>query len=84
MQVNPSPLSSAERDHKKNQRALLALALFEFPAHLHRRKLGWQITTGEPLEQAITDLVIAGLLFREGDEILPTLPARYFDWLELP
>jgi len=84
MQVNPSPLSPAERDHKKNQRALLALALYEFPTHLQRESLGWQITTGEALERAITDLVIAGLLFREGDEMLPTLPARPFDWLELP
>ena len=81
MQANPSPPS--EREHKQNQRVLLALALHEFPTHLQRRTLGWQITTGEALEQAITDLVIAGLLFREGDEMVPTLPARHFDWLEL-
>jgi hypothetical protein len=77
--IQPSP-----DEGRKIQRALLALALFEFPTHLHRRKLGWQITTGEPLERAITDLVIAGLLFREGETMLPTLPARHFDWLELP
>jgi hypothetical protein len=81
MHDHPSPLS--EREHKQNQRALLALALHEFPTHLQRRTLGWQITTGEALERAITDLVIAGLLFREGDEMVPTLPARHFDWLEL-
>jgi len=82
MHDHPSPLS--ERKHKQNQRALLALALHEFPTHLQRRTLGWQITTGEALERAITDLVIAGLLFREGETMLPTLPARHFDWLELP
>jgi len=83
MQANPSPLSPAERAHKRNQRALLSLALHEFPTHLQRRSLGWQIAIGEPLERAITDLVNTGLLFCEGDEMLPTLPARHFDWLEL-
>ena len=82
MHDHPSPPS--EREHKQNQRALLALALHEFPTHLQRRTLGWQIAIGEPLDRAITDLVIAGLLFCEGDEMLPTLPARHFDWLELP
>jgi hypothetical protein len=82
MQGKPSQ-PSADED-KTIQRALLALALFEFPTHLHRRKLGWQIAIGEPLDKAITDLVIAGLLFCEGDEMVPTLPARHFDWLELP
>ena len=81
MHDHPSPLS--EREHKQNQRALLALALHEFPTRLQRRKLGWQIAIGEPLERAITDLVNSGLLFCEGDEMLPTLPARHFDWLEL-
>jgi len=82
--MQAKPIQPSPDEGRKIQRALLALALFEFPTHLHRSKLGWQITTGEALEQAITDLVIAGLLFREGDAMLPTLPARHFDWLELP
>jgi len=82
MQAKPSQ-PSADED-KKIQRALLALALFEFPTHLQRRKLGWQIAIGKPLERAINELVNVGLLFCEGDEMLPTLPARHFDWLELP
>lgn len=82
MQAKPSQPSPSE--DKKIQRALLALALFEFPAHLQRRKLGWQIAIGEPLDRAIHELVNAQLLYYEGQEMLPTLPARYFDWLELP
>jgi hypothetical protein len=82
MQAKPSHPSPSEE--KKIQRALLALALFEFPTHLQRRKLGWQIAMGEPLDRAIRDLVNAQLLCCEGDEMLPTLPARHFDWLELP
>jgi hypothetical protein len=84
MHAQPSQRSADERRDKRNQRALLALALHEFPTHLQRRKLGWQIATGEALERAIFELVTAGLIFREGDELLPTLAARHFDWLELP
>lgn len=83
MQAKPSQRSADERRDKRNQRALLALALFEFPNHLQRRDLGWQIAHTAPLERAIFELVTAGLLFCEGDEMLPTLPARHFDWLEL-
>jgi hypothetical protein len=84
MHAKPSQPSRDRRRDKRNQRALLALALYEFPNHLHRRDLGWQIAHTQPLERAIFELVTAGLLFCEGDEMLPTLPARHFDWLELP
>jgi hypothetical protein len=84
MHAQTSQRSADERRHKRNQRALLALALYEFPTHLQRKNLGWQIATGEAMERAISELVTVGLIFREGDTLLPTLAARHFDWLELP
>ena len=81
MQAKRSRPSAAEQD-KRMQRALLALALYEFPNHLHRRDLVGQMYR-EPLEKAVLGLVTAELLFCEGEEMLPTLPARHFDWLEL-
>lgn len=81
--MQAKPIQPSRGEDKKIQRTLLALALFEFPTHLHRRDLGWQIAIGESLDRAITDLAIAGLLFCEGDEMVPTLPARHFNWLEL-
>lgn len=84
MQAKPSQHATDEHKNRHYQRALLALALYEYPAHLHRRNLGWQIVIGPPLDRAIRELVTAGLIFCEGDELLPTLAARHFDWLELP
>jgi hypothetical protein len=83
MQDKPSQHATDERQNKLNQRALLALALYEFPHHLHRKMLGGQITVGAPLDRAIRELVTVGLIFCQGDELLPTVAARHFDWLEL-
>lgn len=84
MQAKRSQDATDEGGNKQSQRALLALALFEFPNHLDRTKLGGQFAEGEPLDRAIRELVTAGLLFCEGDRLLPTVAARHFDWLELP
>jgi hypothetical protein len=73
-----------ERGEKKTQRALLAVLLREFPTQLTRDRLR---TRGfrEPatLEVAIRNLAVTGLLWCEGEVMLPTLAARHFDWLEL-
>lgn len=84
MQAQPSQHPTDEGDHKKNQRALLALALHEYPDHLTWKMLGGRIAKGDPLERAVRELVTVGLIFCEGDRLLPTLAARHFDWLELP
>jgi hypothetical protein len=83
MHDHPSQPSARERKDKQIQRALLALALAEYPTHLKRRSLGWQIATGEPLDRAIRELCAVSLLFSEGDTVVPTIAARHFDWLEL-
>lgn len=83
MQGNPIPRFN-ERQDKRSQRALLALLLHEFPAHLTRDDLWRRGIDYEPLERAISSLSVAGLLWEEGGIVLPTLPARHFDWLELP
>ena len=72
----------SEQD-KANQRALLSLALFEFPQHLSIRRLPQEIAAGDALERALTELITVGLLFRTGSIVLPTIAARHFDWLEL-
>ncbi|HEX6455377.1 MAG TPA: hypothetical protein VF009_02530 [Solirubrobacterales bacterium] len=65
------------------QRALLALLLCEFPRKLERLELGWRICIGERLTVAINELHQAGLVWCEGDYVMPTLPARHMDWLDL-
>ena len=84
MQAQPSQDATDERDHKKNQRALLALALHEFPGQLTWTMLGGQIAVGDSLDRAVRELVTVGLIFCQGDRLLPTVAARHFDWLELP
>lgn len=85
MQDNPSQRSADEREDKPTQRAVLSLLLFEFPAQLTREQMKWKGLYGdERMDQAIRNLDIAGLIWREGDYVLPTLAARHFDRLELP
>lgn len=84
MQDNPSSRPNQGREDKPLQRALLALVLHEFPAQMTRDQLKWRgLGEGEPVRRAIRNLSLAGLLFCEGEVVLPTLPARHFDWLEL-
>jgi hypothetical protein len=74
-----------ERDEKQTQRALLAVLLREFPSQLTRDRLRTRgFREAVALEVAIRNLAVAGLLWREGEVVVPTLPARHFDWLELP
>lgn len=84
MQANRKPRSPDERQDKGTQRAVLTLLLHEFPKQLTRDDLKWRgFGDAEALKQAIRSLDLVGLLWCEGEVVLPTLPARHFDWLEL-
>jgi hypothetical protein len=83
MQANPSPRSADEREDKPTQRAVLALLLHEFPTQLTKDALRYKVGGGDERERAIRNLAVVGLLWCEGDFVLPTLAARHFDWLEL-
>jgi hypothetical protein len=82
MQGNPSQGSEVEPRNRTIQRAIMAVTLAAFPKQLKRADLSFQFGSIDPWEQAICDLAIAGLLWLEGDVVLPTLAARQFDWLE--
>lgn len=85
MHAQTSQRLADERDDKRTQRALLAFVLHEFPAQRTRQELlyrGFEADDG--LGEAIAMLVTVGLLWCEGDVVLPTISARHFDWLELP
>jgi hypothetical protein len=85
MQANRRLRSPDERDDKRTQRAVLALVLHEFPAQMTRDDLKWRgFGDADTLKLAISSLDLVGLLWCEGEVVLPTLPARHFDWLELP
>jgi len=82
MQDNPSQRPSGRED-KPLQRAVLALVLYEFPAQLTRDDLRYKgLGSADPIDLAVENLAIAGLLWCEGSVVLPTLAARHFDWLE--
>jgi hypothetical protein len=84
MQANPSQRSAEpEREDKPTQRAVLGIVLHEFPAQLTKADLKDTVGGGDERERAIRNLSIVGLLWCEGDFVLPTLAARHFDWLEL-
>lgn len=84
MQAKSSSRSLDERQDKPMQRALLALLLHEFPKQMTQETLRLHgLGSGEPVERAISNLVLVGLLWCEGAVVLPTLAARHFDWLEL-
>jgi hypothetical protein len=84
MQAKSSSRPPDEREDKPMQRALLALLLHEFPKQLTREMLRLRgLGSGEPVERAILNLNLVGLLWCEGEIVLPTLAARHFDWLEL-
>lgn len=82
MQANPSQRSADEREDKPTQRAVLGMVLHEFPAQLTRDDLKYKVGGGDERERAIRNLSIVGLLWCEGEFVLPTLAARHFDWLE--
>jgi hypothetical protein len=65
------------------QRAVLALLLCEFPRKLKRSQIAVKVIYWEGLNVAIEELHQAGLVWREGDYVMPTLPARHMDSLEL-
>jgi hypothetical protein len=84
MQANSSQRSVSERDNKPMQRAVLAYLLFEFPRKLKREDLERRSVFDGPVDDVIHLLHAVGLVWCEGDYVVPTLPARHFDWLELP
>ena len=85
MQDNPSQRSQDEREDKPMQRAILAFMLYEFPAQTTKEELRYVMGSdkGKEVHRAIRNLDGVGLVWREGDFVLPTLAARHFDWLEL-
>jgi hypothetical protein len=84
MQANRIPRPISDRENKQLQRAILGTLLHEFPKHLTRQQMRWQGFGFEDMERAVYVLDSVGLLFCTGDVVLPSLPARHFDWLELP
>jgi len=78
----PRPIS--DRENKQLQRAILGTVLHEFPKHLTRQDLRERGFGGRPMERAVFVLHSVGLLFCVDEIVLPALPARHFDWLELP
>lgn len=66
------------------QRALLALLLYEFPRKMKREDLERRYNFDGPVDVPVEELHAAGLVWCEGDYVMPTLPARHFEWLELP
>jgi hypothetical protein len=84
MQAKGSPGSFDEREKKQTQRAVLAYLLYEFPDHLTRERLrGRGFKDAVELEVAIRNLAVAGLVWCEGEYVMPTLAARHMDWLDL-
>ena len=65
------------------QRALLALLLYYFPRKLKLEDLERRYNFGGPADVPIEELHAAGLIWREGDYVMPTLPARHMEWLGL-
>jgi len=84
MQANRISLPVSDRENKQLQRAILGTLLHEFPKHLTRKQLAWRGYGFEEMRRAVFILDSVGLLFCQGEIILPSLPARHFDWLELP
>ena len=84
MQAKPISRSPEGHGDKQLQRAVLALSLNAFPEQLTRDEFLLRGFARDywDLEQAVRDLSLAGLLWRQGEVVLPALPARHFHWLE--
>ena len=83
MQAKDISRFTEERKDKEMQRAVLGLALHNFPAQMTRGDLDRRgFRESERLEQALHNLSLVGLIWREGDFAIPTLPARHFHWME--
>ena len=75
---------ASPRSDRGMQRAVLALALEAHPKSLTIPELTAQIDQRNTVERAVHDLVVVGLLDREGDSIHASDAALHFDRLELP
>lgn len=65
------------------QRALLALLLCEFPRKMKREALERRYNFDGPVDVPVEELHAAGLVWCEGDYVMPTLAARHMEWLEV-
>jgi DNA-binding IclR family transcriptional regulator len=76
----PPPEGSAI-EPEDMQRVVLALVLAEQPSQLAASEIAQEIGERPSVDQAVDDLVRAGLLRRAGDSVLPTRATLYFDRL---
>lgn len=83
MQANRMSCPKDEREDKQLQRAVMGELLHGFPTQLTRTQLRCRGFGFQRLDRVLFILDSVGLIFREGDVALPSLPARHFDWLEL-
>jgi hypothetical protein len=79
---------STHAEDLRDQGAVLTEILVLHPAHLRLSELVREIAAGaadfekkDAIERAVRDLVGVGLLFRNGDLVLPTRAALRFDEL---
>ncbi|HET7510790.1 MAG TPA: hypothetical protein VFJ65_11155 [Solirubrobacterales bacterium] len=85
MQAKRSPVWFDEQENKQTQRAVLSFLLAEFPAQ-HTQGILKYMGFGDDadaLSHAVRALDVVGLLWCEGEVVMPTAAARHFDWLEL-
>jgi hypothetical protein len=75
--------TSTYAEDLRDQGAVLIHVLTLHPAQLRLTELVQEITAGatDAIERAVRDLVAAGLLFRNGELVLPTRAALRFDEL---
>jgi hypothetical protein len=78
-------------EDRKTERALLALLLDEHPTRLTLADVRLALRPTDPerefagtdaVERAVRELVAAGLLHREGQFVIPSRAALYFERLE--
>ena len=60
------------------QNVILGLILKEQPTHLTMRDLAAEIGNEIPAQDAVKELIVKGLLRREGESFLPTWAAIHF------
>lgn len=71
----------SSHEAERLQRAVLALALNQYPSHLHRRQVSEEIGDGKQVDAAIRFLVRARLLRCEEESLVLTVSALAFDRL---
>jgi hypothetical protein len=74
---------SSTYEAERLQRAVLALALDKYPAHLHRRQVREDVGDSKAVDAAIRFLVRARLLRWEEESLVLTVAALAFDRLAI-